>query len=283
MMIGLNRHTGNPMDTLFFWASKLIWALISPDSLLLILLLAACVLILLGLRRVGRLLLGLCALMMLVIAWLPVGEWLYAPLESRFPSPELPAQADGILVLGGYIDPSRSAAWQQVQMNNAAERWEMFTYLARHYPQAKLLVTGGSGALLGQHMKETDSIPALMQQAGLGTRDLLLETESRNTWENVVLSKALLQARPEEHWLLVTSAAHMPRSMGIFCTQQWRVTPVPVDFRSTQGDLWRLELRFAEHLLDLREASHEWVGLLSYYLTGKTSRLLPGPGNCNAD
>lgn len=280
MMIGPNRQPGNPMDTLFFWASKLIWALISPDSLLLILLLAAYALILFGLRRAGRLLLGLCVLMTLIIACFPVGEWLYAPLESRFAPRELPAQVDGILVLGGYVEPSRSAAWQQVQMNNAAERWEMFTSLARHYPQAKLLVTGGSGTLLGQHMKETDSIPALMQQAGLGTRDVLLETESRNTWENARMSKALLAPRPQEQWLLVTSAAHMPRSIGVFCALQWQVTPVPVDFRSTRGALWRLELRFAEHLLDLREASHEWVGLLAYYLTGKTSQLLPGPGGC---
>ncbi|MCP5356845.1 MAG: YdcF family protein [Pseudomonadales bacterium] len=268
------------MDTVFFWASKLVWALISPDSLLLILLLTAYGLILLGLRRSGRLLLGVTCLLALLVAWLPLGEWLGAPLESRFPSsPALPPNVDGVIVLGGFIDSPRSAAWQQVQLNEAGERWERFTQLARRYPQARLVVTGGSGALGGQHMKETDSIPALMQQAGLGDREILLETESRNTWENVVLSRELVNPQADEHWLLVTSAAHMPRAVGIFCAQDWPVTPVPVDFRTERNGLWRVELRFAEHLLSLREATHEWVGLLAYFVTGKTARFLPGEAN----
>src|SRR5690606_2972175 len=125
--------------------------------------------------------------------------------------------------------------------------------------------------------------PALMRQSGLGSRDIALETESRNTWENVVFSKALLQPKPGERWLLVTSAAHMPRAVGIFCAQDWPVTPVPVDYRSMRGDLWRVELRFAEHLISLRESSREWVGLVVYYLTGKTDRFLPGSGDfCGA-
>lgn len=268
------------MDTVFFWASKLIWALISPDSLLLILLLSAYGLILLGRHRGGRLLLGSTCLLGLLIALLPMGEWLGSPLESRFPSsPVLPSRVDGVIVLGGFVDSPRSAAWQQVQVNEAGERWEMFAQLARRYPQARLVVTGGSGALGGQDWKETDSIPALMQQAGLGMRDILLETESRNTWENVVMSRDLVNPRVDEHWLVVTSAAHMPRAIGIFCAQNWPVLPVPVDYRTKRNELWRVELRFAEHLLSLREASHEWVGLLAYFVTGKTDRFLPGAEN----
>lgn len=265
------------MDTLFFWASKLIWALISPDSLLLLLWLGGFALLLLGAVRYAKILLGCAAGLALAVAFFPLGEWLITPLESRFPPiARLPDQVDGIIVLGGFVDTFRSQSWQQAQSNQAAERLWAFTTLARRFPEAQLLFTGGSGALTGQTLKEADRIPALLQEAGLGSHALTLEEQSRNTYENVLFSKALVAPQPQQRWLLTTSAAHMPRSVGIFCAQRWPVLPYPVDYRSDRERLWRVELRFAEHLQDLREASREWIGLLAYYLTGKTTSILPG-------
>ena len=264
------------MDTLFFWASKLVWALISPDSLLLLLWLGGFALLLLGATRYAKILLGCASAFALTVALLPLGDWLVSPLESLFPPLErLPERVDGIIVLGGFVDPSRSHSWQQVQSNQAAERLWAFTALARHYPQAQLLFSGGSGALTAQSLKETEQIPALLQEAGLGARAITLEEQSRNTYENVLFSKALAAPQPQQRWLLITSAAHMPRSVGIFCAQHWSVLPYPVDYRSDRERLWRVELRFAEHLQDLRDASREWIGLLAYYLTGKTASFLP--------
>lgn len=264
------------MDTLFFWASKIVWVLISPDSLLLLLWLGGFALLLFGAVRYAKVLLGCASIFALAIALLPLGDWLVTPLERRFPALEhLPEKVDGIIVLGGFVDPLRSQSWQQTQSNQAAERLWAFTALARQYPEAQLLFTGGSAALTGQSPKEADSIPSLLQEAGLGSRALTLEEQSRNTYENVLFSKALAAPQPEQRWLLITSAAHMPRSVGIFCAQQWSVLPYPVDYRSDRGHLWRVELRFAEHLQDLRDASREWIGLLAYFLSGKTSSLLP--------
>lgn len=268
------------MDGVFFWASKLIWVLISPDSLLLLALLSAYLLLLLGMPQAGRRLLGTSCLCASLLAILPVGEWLVLPLETRFQAaPTLGDEVDGIIVLGGFVDTARSAAWGQVQTNEAAERLLAWQALARRYPQAKLVFTGGNGSLRGSHdahaYKESSSIPALMHQLGLAERSVQLESESRNTWENVQMSHALLSPAPDEHWLLVTSAAHMPRAVGIFCTYDWPVQPYPVDFRADRKRLLRVELAFAEHLLSLRNASREWVGLIAYYLTGKTTELLP--------
>lgn len=264
------------MDTLFFWASKVVWALISPDSLLLILWLGGFALLLLGAQRYAKILLGCAGGFALAVALLPLGDWLITPLESRFPPLErLPDKVDGIIVLGGFVDTLRSQAWQQTQSNQAAERLWAFAALARHYPDAQLLFSGGSGALTEQTLKEADKLPALLQEAGLGSRALTLEDQSRNTYENVLLSKAMAAPQPQQRWLLITSAAHMPRSVGIFCAQQWPVIPYPVDYRSDRDRLWRVELRFAEHLQDLRDASREWIGLLAYYFTGKTASFLP--------
>lgn len=170
------------MDTLFFWSSKLVWALISPDSVLLLLWLGGFVMLLVGAMRCARLLLGCACGFALAVALLPLGDWLVTPLESRFPPlVRLPQEVDGIIVLGGFIESLRSQSWQQVQSNQAAERLWAFTTLARRYPDAQLVFSGGSGALTEQGLKETDRIPALLHEAGLGARAVMLETQSRNT------------------------------------------------------------------------------------------------------
>jgi uncharacterized SAM-binding protein YcdF (DUF218 family) len=268
------------MDTLFFWASKLVWALISPDSLLVILLASGTVLLFLPshpfLYKLGRRILALTCALALLVAFLPVGEWLLYPLERRFTAnPELPARVDGIIVLGGALNATRSSAWGQAETDDAAERLNAFVSLARRFPDARLVFTGGSGGLSTQDFKEADYLPTLFQEAGLGERTLEIENQSRNTWENAVFSKNLVKPQAGENWVLITSAFHMPRSTGIFCQQQWPVVPWPVDHHSDRQRLWRVELQFAGHLLELRTASKEWVGLLAYYLTGKTDRLLP--------
>ena len=206
------------MDTVFFWASKLVWALISPDSLLLLLWLGGFVLLLCGAAHHAKILLGCATGLAVTVAFLPIGEWVLTPLESRFPPlTELPKQVDGIIVLGGFLDPLPSQAWQQTQSNQGAERLWAFTALARQYPDAELVFTGGSGVLTDQTLKEADRLPALFQEAGLGSRALTLEAQSRNTYANVLFSKALVVPQPQQRWLLITSAAHMPRAVGIFC------------------------------------------------------------------
>lgn len=263
------------MDTLFFWASKLVWAVLSPDSLLLLMWLGGFALLLLGAVRCAKVLLGCATGIALAVAFLPLGDWLVAPLEERFaPLAQLPEEVDGIIVLGGFVDTFRSQAWQQTQSNQAAERLWAFTTLARRYPHAQLVFSGGNATLTGQRLKEAGYLRALLGEAGLGDRALTLEDQSRNTYENVLFSKALAMPKAGERWLLISSAAHMSRSLGIFCAQNWPVLPYPVDYRSDRERLWRVELRFAEHLYDLNSASREWLGLLAYYLTGKTSSFL---------
>lgn len=274
------RTRAHGMDTLFFWASKLIWALISPDSLLLLLMLTGWLLLRLDRPRAARAVLATTCLATLVVALLPIGEWLFSPLETRFDTnPPLPAEVDGILVLGGSVLPVLSEAWQQTETNAAAERLQAFVTLARRYPQAKLAFSGGSGDPRRLEYKETDAVIHYLQEAGLGDREVVLESSSRNTWENAVHSKALLNPGQGERWILITSAFHMPRAMGIFCQQDWPMLPWPVDHRSERGNLLRVQFQLALNLLTLREASKEWTGLLAYALSGRSDSLFPD-GNC---
>ena len=272
------------MDTIFFVASKVIWALISPDSLIVLLGVSAWLALVFGWHKISRRALALCAFLLLVIGFLPVGEWAISPLENRFvANAALPAQVDGIIVLGGALAPYRSQAWNQVQLGVGADRITNFLYLANLYPSAQLVYTGGSGAVTEQEYKEAEIARILFDQLGLSQRAIIYESESRNTFENALNTRRLLSPGADETWLLITSAFHMPRSIAVLCQQDWPVQPYSVDYYSKKGDLIRVEFNFVGNLSNLNTAIKEWVGLIAYRITGKTSRLLPGDQNyCGA-
>jgi uncharacterized SAM-binding protein YcdF (DUF218 family) len=269
------------MDSLFFWLSKTVWALVSPGSLLVISIIVIWLQLKFGAQRQARCLAGLLALVLLLITLFPVGEWLLYPLESRFsndrPDYKLPESIDGIIVLGGSVNPVKSAAWDQVEAGPTAEREFNFLELARRYPQAKLGFTGGSGSLSNQVYKESEWTRKLFAQQGIDLIRITFESDSRNTYENAVFSKKLLAPQPGENWLLITTAWHMPRAIGAFCKAEFPVIAYPVDHWTVRDNLLRLEWDFADNLNELNIAMHEWAGLLMYRLTGKTTHLLP-PG-----
>ena len=124
----------------------------------------------------------------------------------------------------------------------------------------------------------------LFDQLGLAERAIIYESESRNTAENARNSKQLVTPEEGENWLLVTSAFHMPRSIGVFCQQGWVVQAYPVDHHSQKGSLARLDFSFVENLSVLKKAIREWVGLVAYRFSGRTDRFLSGESNsCAAD
>ncbi len=111
------------MDSVFFWASKIIWLLIAPDSLLVIVIIICYALLLSREFKKAKILLSAVVLFMITISFLPVGEWLLYPLETQFPTnPELPQKINGVMVLSGGEDPFLSNTWKQVELNEAAER-----------------------------------------------------------------------------------------------------------------------------------------------------------------
>lgn len=265
------------MGSVFFWASKLIWCLISPDVLLGLGLVWVWLLLLRRRNRAAVRVLGCELVVMLVIGLWPVGEWVFYPLEKRFETnPELPARVDGVIVLGGAEDAVMSSLWHQPEVGAAAERLLAFMTMARRFPEATLVFTGGSGSMVDQGFNGVDCVSQLFEQQGLDASRVVFERESRNTYENAVLTKKLVEPGEGENWVVITTAWHMPRTMGIFRQAGWSVIPWPVDHWSQPGRLWRVQWEPAGHLKNLKIASKEWVGLLAYYATGKTSSLLPG-------
>lgn len=262
-----------------FVLSKVIWPLATPSNLLaLALLLGGLLALTASWRRAGRRLLAAAMVALVAVALLPVDDWLAWPLETRFAAPApLPARVDGIVVLGGGVTDSKVPVLGGAQLNGAADRLSALVILARRYPAARVVYAGGNATLAGGP-READVTAALLAEMGFASPRLQFERDSRNTHENAVLSRALVQPRAGETWLLVTSALHMPRAMGVFRAQGWDPVPLPVDFR---GDGRLRFLRPAEslggRLAGIDDVTHEWVGLLAYRMLGYSDALFPGP------
>ena len=264
------------MHTVFFWVSKVIWRIVAPDMFILILVLLTCLLLWRKKYRPAKWLISFVSICLVIIALYPVGQWLLYPLETRFPTnPPLPETVDGIIVLGGGEDAVRTHEWNQVELNEAGERLVAFLALARRYPHAKLMYSGGSGSLFNGNDARANVAEMLLKDHGLDVSRLLFEKESKNTYQNAVLSKKLANPAADETWIMITTAWHMPRSMGIFRKAGWDVVAYPVDHWTTRATFFEMDLDLTGHLSDLTVASKEWVGLLAYYFSGKTSELLP--------
>lgn len=263
-----------------FILSKVLWTLAAPGHALLLASIAGWLLVGLGRgrwRRLGHGLLGIGVLGFLAIFLLPVEDWLIRPLENRFPVPAPPAQVDGIIVLGGAVRPQHSADRGQPSLNAGAERLIEMAALVRRYPEARLVFTGGAGDPLRQEWKESDVARAVLDRLGLDTGRIVFESASRNTYENVLYSRRLVNPQPGEVWLLVTSAWHMPRAVGIFRRQGWPVLAWPVDYYSLSTPDPRPLIDFAGDQGQTEIAVREWIGLVAYYLMDRTDALFPAP------
>lgn len=261
-----------------FILSKVLWGLMQPGNAL-VLLLALGALLLFSRRdshrRIGRRVTALAALGFVIVMVLPVGTWAIRPLEERFPKPAPPDKVDGIIVLGGALNPPISADRGEPSVNDAAERVLATVELGRRYPEARMIFTGGSGSLWGGKYREGEVMRAALDQVGFDSGRVVIENESRNTWENALFSRDLMTPKPGETWLLVTSAWHMPRSVGIFRRLGWPVVPWPVDYRSRPGPRPYLIFGLDSNLDMLSWAVREWVGLAAYRLLDRTDSLFP--------
>jgi uncharacterized SAM-binding protein YcdF (DUF218 family) len=261
--------------------SKLFWLVAEPASLLLSLWVAGCLVLWTPWWRLGRALVCLAALATVAIALFPIGQMALRPIEDRFPplvSP--PPRVDGILVLGGVIDyyvigkrgvPSSLLA-------AGSPRLDAFIELARRYPAAKHVFTGGSIELIDGKDTEADVVRRIFARIGLDTTRIVFEDQSRNTWENARLTMEMVKPEPEETWLLITSARHMPRAIGTFRKAGWpTIVAYPIDFATDPNQPFDSAFRLGHNLNYLSEAIREYIGLAYYYHLGRIDEFFPAP------
>jgi len=253
-----------------FIAAKLLAFLTQPLAWVLVLL-ASGLLLQRRWRHTGAVLLWSALGVLLLVGWEPLPDALLRRLEAQYPAPARPELAGyaGVVVLGGALEPSY--VWeghQQPALNSAAERMTAALPLLRRAPQLRLLFSGGEGELLGQGMTEAERARRFYADQGLDPQRLLLESASRTTFENAVLSAALPGVDPTRPWLLLTSAWHMPRAMAAFGKAGWNVTPWPTDYQAGLQTPWtRYSLVAGARKWHI--VLHEHLGLWIYRLSGR--------------
>ncbi len=264
---------------MFYGFSKIFWLFFQPLTILFLLVLIGIIAVWRNFRRLGVTVLSLASVLLFVSAFTTTGALLLSPLENRFPRPEsLPDRVDGIILLGGYVNGEVVAGRQGVELNSAADRLVETMRLARLYPNAKVVVSGGEGTFFEKSASEADITRTLLADLGFFGKRYVFENKSRNTVENALFSKALIQPKSGETWILVTSAYHMPRAVGCFRKAGFEVTAWPVDYKARRHETFGLYLEAPNEALSrFSVALREWIGLAAYWLTGRTNMLLPHP------
>ncbi len=264
---------------MFFLLSKTLGIMLLPTNFLIGLGLLGAILLATRFAPLGRKFLIASVVLLAVCGFSPLGNWLLYPLEQRFPPWDAARGApDGIVVLGGSVDPDLSMAHNTPVVRGAPDRIIAAAALAHKYPKARIIFTGGTGNLISNDAREADYAIEIFESLGVAKARLEIDRRARNTEENAEFARAIAAPKSGERWLLVTSAYHMPRSVGLFRKAGFAVEPYPVDWRlAGRADLLTLSNFAGQGLGSLDLAIHEWVGLAAYWIAGKSSEFFPGP------
>jgi uncharacterized SAM-binding protein YcdF (DUF218 family) len=264
---------------LFFFLSKTLGIMLLPVNFLIGIGLLGAILLATRFSSLGRRLLMVSVVLLAICGFSPLGNLVLYPLESRFPPWDAARGApDGIVVLGGSIDADLSVAHGTAAFTAAAGRLIEAAALAHRYPNARVIFSGGSANLISADAREADYAADIFESLGVSRERLTMERRSRNTQENAEFSRVIAAPKSGERWLLVTSAYHMPRSVGLFRKAGFAVEPYPVDWRTGKPeDILEFSPVAVEGLERTDIGIREWIGLTAYWVTGKIDDLLPAP------
>jgi uncharacterized SAM-binding protein YcdF (DUF218 family) len=264
---------------MFYYVAKIVWFFATPSNALVTLALVGLLLSRTRWAALGRRATVFAVVMLLVAGLSPLGNALILPLEERFPAyVDDGSPIAGVVVIGGTFDTEPTNAHGRMALNETAERLIALGDLARRYPEAKIVYSGGGSEFTPDTTPEATLVENTVGELGVAPGRILYERRSLNTFENALYSKEIAAPQKGERWLIVTSAFHMPRTMGVFRAVGFEVTPYPVDYRTAgEASLLRPFGFVGEGLRRTDVAAKEWIGLLAYYFSGRTSEAFPGP------
>ena len=230
-------------------------------------------------HRLGAIVASVAAGALIVAAFSPLGNVLLTPLEQRFP--ELPAEdqgsVDGIIVLGGSYDWVSHSYMSTIYLREDTEPMGVVPGLALQYPKARIIISGGMDPSVPLP-SEAAIVKRYFISVGIAADRISIEERSLTTAENARLTAEMVRPGPGTRWILVTSAYHIPRAIGAFRKAGFNVVACPAGTRTLGWqDLWRPESTATENLRRVDVAAHEWIGLLSYRLSGYSAEWFPGP------
>jgi uncharacterized SAM-binding protein YcdF (DUF218 family) len=258
--------------------TRVFWLVAQPLSLTMVFLLLAFLLGFRARRGWSRAFLVLASLMLFATTFTTFGYALITPLEDRFQRPAEPARIDGIVVLGGAMDGEVNSVRNGFELNRSGDRYVEALRLALAHPEARILVAAGPAALALDQEREAYAAQRMFTAFGVAPGRIILDDNSRNTEENAQFAKELAGDMTGQTWVLVTSAFHMPRSVGLFRMAAFPVIPWPADYLASGAEGWRVKPdQPPENVAVASIALREWVGLMGYKIAGKIADWFPGP------
>ncbi len=221
--------------------------------------------------------------LLLAVLLLPLDDLALRPLEDRFPPPPPLAGVNGVVVLGGAVDELVSPDRGTPSLTPAASRLVAMAALARTWPAATVIFAGGPGLVDPGPTVEADIVREMLPALGLAAGRVLFDRRSRTTEQNAIEARRLVEPKPGQCWLLVTSAQHMPRGMAAFDAVGWPMTPWPVGYTTRRDRFTWIETP-AARIGRIDSAAHEWIGGLVFRLRHPSLRpASAGPnGGCIA-
>ncbi len=264
---------------MYFLASKIIGFFVVPSNFILTLTVSGVLFWRTRFSQSGRRIVIGSIILLLIAGTSPLGMVLLVPLENRFqPWDSSRGAPTGIIVLGGVIKSEISVQRGDISLGEAADRITAAVELYHRYPNVRIVFAGGNGNVIFPGASESQLAAKFLEDLGIPREHIELDSSSRNTRENAVNTRQLVRPKPEERWLLITSAYHMPRAIGLFRQVGFAVEPYPVDWQTGGwGDVAPTSFSFLGEIPYLDLAVHEWAALIFDWLSGRTSVLFPGP------
>jgi uncharacterized SAM-binding protein YcdF (DUF218 family) len=242
------------------------WWIINIDLLFIAFLILGGLLLFFRRRTGGKRFVILGCSGLLFFAIVPVGLWTFENLENRFPKVlSLPPTAKGIILLGGSFDQMTTRARGETAYNLAAGNFIRFVQLAKENPHMQLVYTGNAF--------ETELAKKELAALGIDPSRVQFANQAKDTKENALRTKDLLNPQPQDQWVLVASAYHMPRSVGLFRKVGFNVIPYPVDYHTPgQYEPWFF-LGLKLNLDAWQVSSREWLGMVINSLMGRSDQI----------
>ena len=257
-----------------FYLSKILWLILNPFNIFIFVTLLSIFLYFVKLRRLSLIIFLINFVFIALISFLPIGSYLIYNIEKEYHSYiKPPDQVDGILILGGATNPLLYNEYDQISLNGSSERLVESVFIIKKFDKAKVIFSGGSGLVNRPDLDHAKVAKSFYKKIGIETNQIIFEDKSRNTYENIIYSKKIANPKINENWLLITSASHMKRALLIADKNNWKLIPYAVDFKNIKNFKLIPNLELLKNLNSFQQASHEWLGLISYYLMGRTAKV----------
>ena len=257
-----------------FFLSKFLWIFFNPFSLILFIFFIGCIFLFFKKYKIANFLLFSNLFFLLFISIFPIGNYAIFILEKQYHNKtNYPQSVHGMLILSGATNPYLSREHNSIELNGSSERLTESVSLINKHKKAKIIFSGGSGYLNNPSLDHSEVAKKFFKKMNIDIGRVIFENKSRNTYENIIFSKQITEINKNHNWIIITSASHMKRAMLVSKKQNWNFYPYAVDFKQPKSISFYPSFNFFGNFQSFQHASHEWLGLVSYYLMGRIERI----------